>query len=118
VPSTRITRSSSKYYLIGELCESIQGVKLPTTRQILQYILYFKKISLPNCPIYALIKQAVKEVLYFGIWLVSKLTYSTTECKKKVGKNLANVVDAVKKTIKTDNQRGPRTATMMGRDKQ
>jgi len=74
-----------KILFSGESCESIQGAKLSTTRQILQYILYLKEISLPNCPIYGLIKQAVKEVFV-----------------NKFVKYLANM-DAVKKNIKTDN---------------
>ena len=59
------TRSNSLYYLIGQSCESLTGSKLPTTRQVLQYILYLKEIASSNTPINVFIKQAVKEVLPF-----------------------------------------------------
>jgi len=65
VPSTRTTRSFSKYYLISKSCEPNQGAKLLTTKQILQYILYLKEVSLPNYPIYSLIKEAAKKILVF-----------------------------------------------------
>ena len=60
-----MTRSNSQYYLIGQLCESLTGSKLPTTRQVLQYILCLKEIASSNTPINVFIKQAVEEVLPF-----------------------------------------------------
>ena len=53
------TRLNSLYYVIGQSCESLTGSRLPTTRQVLQYILYLKEIAPSNTPI------DVKEVLPF-----------------------------------------------------
>jgi len=78
----------------GESFESIQGVKLPTTRQILQYNLYLKEISLPNCPIYGLIKQAVKVVFWHMAGIKIILQQSA---KKKLESIWQMFVDAVKK---------------------
>jgi len=60
----------------GESCESIQGAKLPTTRQILQY-----SLSLLNCSIYDLIKQAVKEVFVFWHMAGIKTIYNKVQKK-------------------------------------
>ena len=45
------TRSSSDYFLIGNFKTSIGGTKLPTLRQIFQYVLYLQELSLDSYPV-------------------------------------------------------------------
>ena len=58
-----VTRSAGERFLIGKPEPGITGTKLPTLRQVLQYLNYLKDMSPQTTKTVSCIKQAVAEVL-------------------------------------------------------
>ena len=80
-----ITRSDTDHFLIGHSSSSINGSKLPTTRQILKYILHLKSLLPVTEPIQHHLSQAIKRVVLF--WKMAGLkTITDYNAEKKLEK--------------------------------
>ena len=73
------TRSSTDYFLIGNSKTSIASSKLPTLRQIFQYVLYLQELSPASYPVKECIAPCASQVLRF--WLMAGI--------KTIGKQYA-----------------------------
>lgn len=66
---TRRTRSQTQHFLVGPSQEAIAGSKLPTLRQVMQYVLHLRESSARNVTVKLHIQNAVDEVM--ALWLLA-----------------------------------------------
>lgn len=100
------TRSKSGHYLIGYSSECISHSKLPTLREVLQYLLFIKESSVKSTKTHDSIRQTVDEVS--TIWNMARIPLKQ---KGNMVRKLRHVYDAwlvLKKNIKRSNDVGGR----------
>jgi len=51
------TRSSRDYFLVGNFKTFVEGTKLPSLRQIFQYVLYLQELSPASYPVKELLPR-------------------------------------------------------------
>ena len=76
------TRSHAGHFLIGPSIESIGGSKLPTLKQVLQYVLHLRETSPRNTPVKWHIEMAVEKVTIFWLFAgISMIKKQNTKAK-------------------------------------
>ena len=100
------TRSAGHHFLIGRAACGITGSKLPTLRQVLQYVLYVKDMSPSARRTASCIKQAVDEVLPF--WMMAGIKTILKISAEKRLEGIWNNWMSLKKSMKKDDPKGHR----------